>query len=102
MGADDDDAEEPVLVARGVLRVAARYTVESTLEWKNRMTDGRLAIARMIGYGKNARDAQLALIEIAASICRPEARLCHACPLANSCASKRELKIPAMHDKSRQ
>jgi DNA (cytosine-5)-methyltransferase 1 len=55
--ADDDDAEEPVLVGRGVLRVAARYTGENTLERKNRMTDGRLAVARMIGYGENARDA---------------------------------------------
>jgi DNA (cytosine-5)-methyltransferase 1 len=88
--ADDDDAEEPVLVARGVLRVAARYTGENTLERKNRMTDGRLAVARMIGYGENARDAQLALIEIAASICRPETRLCHTCPLASACADKLE------------
>ena len=59
--ADDDDAEEPVLAARGVLRVAARFTGEETLERKNRMTDGRLAVARMIGYGDNARDAQLGL-----------------------------------------
>ena len=52
-------ASPPVLPAR------------QTLERKNRMTDGRLAVARMIGYGEKARDAQLALIEIAASICRP-------------------------------
>jgi DNA (cytosine-5)-methyltransferase 1 len=82
---DDDDAEEPVLVGRGVLRVAARFTGEGALERKNRMTDGRLAVARMIGYGEMARDAHLALIEIAASICRPESRSCNACPLATAC-----------------
>ena len=52
-GIDDDDSEEPVLAARGVLRVAARFTGEPTLERRNRMSDGRLAVARMIGYGPN-------------------------------------------------
>lgn len=100
--ADDDDAEEPVLVGRGVLRVAARYTGENALERKNQKTDGRLAIARLIGFGRNARDAQLALIEIAASICRPELQLCHACPLADACAGKQEIMVPAEHDEDRQ
>lgn len=86
---DDDDAEEPVLVGHGVLRVAARFTGEQTLERKNRMTDGRLAVGRMIGYGDKARDAHLAVIEIAASICRPEYRLCHLCPLREVCVSSR-------------
>ena len=55
-----------------MLRVASRFTGEETLERKNRMSDGRLAVARMIGYGEDARDAQLGLIEMAASMCRPE------------------------------
>ena len=84
---DDDDSEEPVLAGRGVLRVAARFTGEETLERKNRMTDGRVAVARMIGYGDTARDAHLGLIELAATICRPEARVCDVCPLAATCAS---------------
>jgi DNA (cytosine-5)-methyltransferase 1 len=84
---DDDDAEEPVLVGHGVLRVAARFTGEDSLERKNRMTDGRLAVARMIGYGGMARDAHLALIELAASTCRPESRSCKVCPLATACAT---------------
>lgn len=82
---DDDDVEEPVLVGRGVLRVASRFTGEAAIERRNRMSDGRLAVARMIGYGDSARDAQLGLIEIAASLCRPEARECHLCPLAETC-----------------
>ena len=86
-GTDDDDSEEPVLVGRGVLRVAARFAGEDTLERRNRMSDGRLAVARMIGYGDDARDAHLGLIELAAAICRPETRVCNACPLATMCAS---------------
>jgi DNA (cytosine-5)-methyltransferase 1 len=84
---DDDDSEEPVLVGRGVLRVAARFTGEGNLERRNRMTDGRLAVARMIGYGESARDAHLALIELAASVCRPEAWACSLCPLAPTCTT---------------
>lgn len=85
--ADDDDAEEPVLASRGVLRVASRFTGEAMLERKNRKTDGRLAVARMIGYGESARDAHLGLIELAASVCRPEGQVCGMCPLVAICAS---------------
>lgn len=94
--ADDDDAEEPVLASRGVLRVASRFTGEYALERKNRMTDGRLAVARMIGYGESARAAHLGLIELAAAVCRPETQVCSVCPLAAICASssiKRDLML---------
>ena len=94
---DDDDAEEPVLIGRGVLRVAARFTGEDNLERRNRMTDGRLAVARMIGYGENAREAHLALIELAASVCRPEARACTLCPLASACATASRMPEGAGH-----
>jgi DNA (cytosine-5)-methyltransferase 1 len=100
---DDDDAEEPVLVGRGVLRVAARFTGEDTLERKNRMTDGRLAVARMIGYGDKARDAHLALLELAASVCRPESHSCHVCPLAATCVTgKAELNFDTTYDEKRR
>jgi DNA (cytosine-5)-methyltransferase 1 len=88
-GIDDDDSEEPVLVGRGVLRVAARFAGEPTLERRNRMSDGRLAVARMIGYGPDARDAQLGLVELATAICRPEAPACSSCPLAGTCVDRR-------------
>lgn len=100
---DDDDAEEPVLVGRGVLRVTARFGGEETLERKNRMTDGRLAVARMIGYGDKARDAHLALMELAASLCRPESRSCHVCPLAATCVvGKAELNFDTTYDEDRR
>jgi DNA (cytosine-5)-methyltransferase 1 len=81
----EDESEEPVLVGRGVLRVVARFTGEQ-VDRRNRLTDGRLATARMIGDGSNARDAHLGLIELAAGICRP-APLCVECPLAQNCHS---------------
>ena len=80
----EDESEEPVLVGHGVLRVVARFTGEH-VDRRNRLTDGRLAIARMIGDGSNARDAHLGLIELAASLCRPVAPLCTECPLAETC-----------------
>jgi DNA (cytosine-5)-methyltransferase 1 len=93
---DDDDSEEPVLAGRGVLRIASRFTGEETLERKNRMSDGRLAVARMIGYGDTARDAHLGLIELAASVCRPEVLACDVCPLAETCDSSPTHRDPIL------
>jgi len=80
-----DNSEEPVLAGRGLLRVAARVTGEQ-VHRRNRLTDGRLAVARMIGYGDEARSAHLGLIELAASLCRPVDPLCMDCPLRDVCA----------------
>ena len=81
----EDDSEEPVLAGRGVLRVVARFTGDR-VDRRNRMTDGRLGVARMIGNGSDARNAHLGLIELAAAVCRPERP--HACgmPARQSCA----------------
>jgi DNA (cytosine-5)-methyltransferase 1 len=85
---DDDDSEEPVLVGRGILRVAARFTGQNTIERRNRMSDGRLAVARLIGYGPDAHDAHLALLELATAVCRPEVPACSSCPLAATCVGR--------------
>ncbi|MGV1004865.1 MAG: DNA cytosine methyltransferase [Candidatus Nanopelagicales bacterium] len=84
---DEDDGgagEEPILINKGVLRVARRFQANE-VDRKNKMTDGRLAVARMVGFGADARDAQLALIELANSLCRPEMPLCSECPLSTDC-----------------
>ena len=78
--------EEPVITGAGVARVAARLT-GSSVHLHNRLTDGRLAVARLIGNGDASRDAQLALIEIAASVCLPEQPECGTCPLVARCAT---------------
>lgn len=80
------NAAEPVLVTKGVLRVASRFTGDP-VDRRNRLTDGRLTIARMIGGGPDARRAHLGLMELAAAVCRPVEPRCSDCPLADTCAS---------------
>jgi DNA (cytosine-5)-methyltransferase 1 len=82
----EDESEEPVLAGRGVLRVVARFTGDQ-VDRRNRLTDGRLGVARMIGDGSNARNAHLGLIELAAAVCRPAEPACVKCPLGELCRS---------------
>lgn len=84
VAAQEITSEEPVLSRAALLRVAARYTGEP-VDVRNRLTDGRLAIARMIGGGVDAREAELGLIELAAAVCRPTSPLCSECPLRATC-----------------
>jgi DNA (cytosine-5)-methyltransferase 1 len=78
-------SSEPVLITKGVLRVASRFTGDP-VDRRNRLTDGRLAVARMIGFGPGSRHAHLGLIELAAAVCRPVEPRCSDCPLARACA----------------
>jgi len=92
---DEDTAEEPVLITKGVLRVAARFRGEP-VDRRNRMTDGRLAVARLIGEYDGARHAHLGLIELANTLCRPIDPICRACPLSSYCkSSQAEQQIAA-------
>ena len=76
--------EEPVIVTQAVVRVASRALGEMS-DKKNLRTDGRLAIARMIGFGDASREAHLALLEIGRSVCRPMNPACGQCPLLSRC-----------------
>lgn len=81
------DGEEPVVVGRGLLRLARRYFGdEQILDRQNRLTDGRIAVARLIGGGDSARAAHLGLIELAASVCTTGTPRCSECPLQQWCA----------------
>jgi DNA (cytosine-5)-methyltransferase 1 len=80
----DDESEEPVLVTKGVLRVAARFS-GNPVNSRNRLTDGRLEVARMIGMDADARAAHLGLIDLANTLCRVQEPACHECPLARDC-----------------
>jgi DNA (cytosine-5)-methyltransferase 1 len=84
-----EGSEEPVLVTRGVLRVAARFTGDA-VDRTNRLTDGRLAVARMIGGAETAREAHIGLIELAAALCTPGAPDCGSCPLNTTCVTGRK------------
>jgi len=82
--------EDPVIVNYGVLRVASRFTGEPVHQ-ANKLTDGRLAVARMIGVDPVSDRAHLALIELANSLCRPIDPLCSNCPLHRSCVESPRL-----------
>jgi DNA (cytosine-5)-methyltransferase 1 len=84
--AGEDDSDEPVLATKGILRVASRFGGEP-VDRKNRLTDGRLSVARMVGGATNFRRAHLGLIELANSLCRPVDPLCYKCPISDWCAS---------------
>jgi len=83
---EQDESEEPVIISKGVLRVAGRFIGEG-VDRRNRLTDGRMAVARMIGYSSASRRAHLALMELSTRVCKPAAPECTECPLATWCAS---------------
>jgi DNA (cytosine-5)-methyltransferase 1 len=84
----DKECEEPVLITKGVLRVASRFH-GSDVDKRNVQTDGRIAVASMIGFGDQSRSAHLGLIALASELCLVEKPLCAACPISRWCASAR-------------
>jgi len=89
------EGEQPIIAAQSSLRVAARYLGQS-VDRQNRLTDGRLALARMVGAGVSSRSAQLAIIEIAHTICRSEEPACDLCPLAATCVEAARRAVDGM------
>ena len=84
-----DEDEDPVLVTTGVLRMAARFS-GTNVDRKNSRTDGRIAVARLIGAEDETSDkAFLALIELAEAVCTTRRPRCESCPVSSSCASRR-------------
>lgn len=81
----DPEGEEPVIANTAALRVSGRF-FQGTERWlKNRNSDGRIAVSRLIGFNEESRQAQIALIELGARVCTPKAPACDACPLAEWC-----------------
>lgn len=80
------ESEEPVLITKGVLRVASRFQGNDA-DKRNVQTDGRIAVANMIGFGEHSRPAHLGLIALAAEICLVDRPRCGDCPLSRWCAA---------------
>ena len=80
-----DDDELPVIVNQAILRVASRYANDLSRA-KNKNSDGRLAVAQLIGFGAPSRNAHVALLEIGRTICTTKDPSCAACPLVKTCA----------------
>jgi DNA (cytosine-5)-methyltransferase 1 len=83
---DGRESEEPVLITKGVLRVSSRFQGNDA-DKRNVQTDGRIAVAGMIGFGDDSRLAHLGLIALAAEICLVDKPLCGDCPLSQWCAA---------------
>lgn len=88
------ESEDPVYPGHGVLRVAARFQGES-VDRQNKLTDGRLALARMIGADDRSHEAHLALIELAHGVCGPHRPDCAHCPLAEWCVEESSRPVQA-------
>lgn len=81
---DGRESEEPVLITKGVLRVASRFQGNDA-DKRNVQTDGRIAVAAMVGFGGDSRSAHLGLIALAAEICVVDKPRCDDCPLNRWC-----------------
>ena len=79
-----EKSEEPVVVAKGILRVTSRFQ-GNDVESRNKGTDGRISIARLLGLNERSRSAHLAMFELAKSICVSERPRCVDCPLRKWC-----------------
>lgn len=94
------DSHDPIEAPNPVLRVAARFWGVD-VDVRNKRSDGRLAVARLVSVddeaatdplqGRQGALAHLALFEIAAHICRPAAPECGLCPLNTRCQTRAAL-----------
>lgn len=87
----EDRSEEPVIVAKGILRVTSRFTGEDTAT-RNRQSNGRISVGMQLGLELRAREAHLALFEIARQVCTAEAPTCSFCPLQDKCNFEKQKK----------
>ena len=85
-------SEDPVIANQAVLRVAARYQGTS-VDQRNRLSDGRMAVAAMIGGDELSHEAHLALLEIGQTVCGPAKTDCAHCPLEVDCVMAATLPV---------
>ena len=79
--------EDLLLRSQGVLRVAARVAGTKSHE-TNRLTDGRMDLARLVGGGSEAPTRMAAVRLLASTHCLPDRRSCQDCPLATWCVTR--------------
>lgn len=78
--------EDVLLRSQGVLRVAARVAGSKSAAI-NRLTDGRIDLARLVGSGQDAPLRMAALRLVGLTHCKIEESDCGSCPLAAWCRS---------------
>lgn len=82
-----------MLRTQGPIRVAARVAGSRSAE-VNRLTDGRIDLARLVGSGRNAALRMAALRLISVKHCTADSYDCRMCPLSASCSSARPEAVP--------
>ncbi len=75
---------EVLLTTQAPLRVAARVTGRP-VHLVDRLTDGRLALAELVGGGDRAPARMAAVAALGRSVCTPETPDCGSCPIALLC-----------------
>ena len=78
--------QDVMLTSQTSLRVAARVA-GSESGTVNRLTDGRVDLARLVGAGREAPLRMAALRAIGTTVCLPNERHCDRCPLTQWCSS---------------
>ncbi|CAM5570319.1 hypothetical protein SROCM77S_05367 [Streptomyces rochei] len=81
--------EDVMLPQQGPLRLAARVFASNS-DRTNRLTDGRIEMARLIGGGVDAPVRMAALRQLAVTNCLPNEPYCASCPLQQWCRSAEE------------
>lgn len=76
--------ETGVFIDTNTVRVAGRYFGFSTHAESRRRRPVREAIARLIDQG-HSRESNLALLDLAALLCRPGRPFCDQCPVVDHC-----------------
>ncbi|WP_089909027.1 DNA cytosine methyltransferase [Lentzea albida] len=76
--------EDVLLASQATLRVAARVS-GTVSDRANRLSDGRVDLARLVGAGQDAPLRAAALRQIGNSICRVPVPSCAECPLQRHC-----------------
>jgi DNA (cytosine-5)-methyltransferase 1 len=78
--------DDVLLANQSALRVAARVAGSDSAT-KNRLSDGKVDMARLVGAGPDAPLRMAALRLLGTELCKTEDRKCGHCPLAEWCAS---------------
>src|SRR5262249_41613726 len=76
--------EDVLLTTQATLRVAARV-VGSESDKNNRLSDGRVDLAHLIGAGSDAPLRAAALRLLGGTVCKTPIAMCASCPLRPQC-----------------
>jgi DNA (cytosine-5)-methyltransferase 1 len=85
--------QDVLLANQAAFRVAARVA-GTTSNRVNRMSDGRVDLARLVGAGEDAPRRTAALRLLGSTLCREPGTLCGSCPLRPYCATVDENPLP--------